>query len=62
VGGEPAQLMAFESKSVVVYQIRAQHRNEEVREVIGDSYQGTLSTDRGRSYDAKERREIKQQS
>jgi len=61
VGGEPAQLMAFESKSVVVYQIRARHRNEEVREVIGDHYQGTLSTDRGRSYDAKELQEVKQQ-
>jgi transposase len=61
VGGEPAQLMAFESKSVVVYQIRARHRNEEFREVIGDHYQGTLSTDRGRSYDAKELQEVKQQ-
>jgi transposase len=61
VGGEPAQLMAFENKSVVVYQIRARHRNEEVREVIGDHYQGTLSTDRGRSYDAKELQEVKQQ-
>lgn len=61
VGAEPAHLMAFESKSVVVYQIRARHRNEEVREVIGDHYQGTLSTDRGRSYDAKELQEVKQQ-
>src|SRR5262249_34995097 len=61
VSGEPAHLMAVESKSVVVSQIRARHRNEEVREVIGDHSQGTLSTDRGRSYDAKELQEVKQQ-
>ena len=60
MGGKPTQLMVFESKPVVVYQIRAQHRNEEIREVIGDDYQGTLSTDRGRSYDAKELQEVKQ--
>ena len=53
--------MAFESKSVVVNQTRARHRNEEVREVIGDNYQGTLTTDRGRSYDPKELQEVKQQ-
>ncbi len=61
VNGQSAQLMVFESKPIVVYQIRAQHRNEEVREVIGDHYQGTLGTDRGRSYDAKELEEVKQQ-
>jgi transposase len=61
VGGEPAHLMAFESKSVVVYQIRARHRNEEVREVIGDKYEGTLATDRGKSYDAKELEDVNQQ-
>lgn len=61
IGGEPAQLMVFESEDQSVYQIRRQHRNEEVREVIGDNYQGTLCTDRGRSYDAKELREVPQQ-
>ena len=49
VGGERAQLMVFESETTTLYQIRAQHRNEEVREVIGDHYAGVLSTDRGRS-------------
>ncbi len=44
-----------------VYQIRLQHRNEEVREVIGNNYQGILGTDRGKSYDAKELIEVKQQ-
>ncbi len=39
--------MAVESKSVVVHRIRARRHNEEVSEVIGDNYQGTLSTDRG---------------
>jgi transposase len=61
VGGEPAQLMVFESEDQTVYQIRRQHRNEEVREVIGNDYQGTLCTDRGRSYDAKELRKVNQQ-
>ncbi|MGH8510042.1 MAG: IS66 family transposase [Gammaproteobacteria bacterium] len=61
VGGQAAQLMVFESKSITLYQIRARHRNEEVREVIGDHYQGTLCTDRGKSYDAKELAETKQQ-
>jgi transposase len=32
-----------------------------VREVIGDHYEGTLCTDRGKSYDAKELAETKQQ-
>jgi len=61
IGGEPAQMMVFESPPVVVYQIRARHRNEEVREVIGDHYDGTLCTDRGKSYDAKELNEVDQQ-
>jgi hypothetical protein len=61
VGGEVAHLMAFDGKEATVYQIRAQHRNEEVREVIGDDYQGILGTDRGKSYDAKELQEVKQQ-
>jgi transposase len=61
IGGQQAQLMVFESQEQTVYQIRRQHRNEEVREVIGDQYQGTLCTDRGRSYDAKELLDVKQQ-
>ena len=52
VGGRAAFLMAFASDSETVYQIRARHRNEEVREVIGDAYAGVLITDRGKSYDA----------
>lgn len=61
ISGEPAQLMVFESKPVVVYQIRPRHRNEEVREVIGDQYKGTLCTDRGKSYDAQALNEVDQQ-
>ena len=52
VGGTAAFLMAFESDTETVYQIRARHRNEEVREVIGDDFAGVLITDRGKSYDA----------
>ena len=34
VGGEGAFLMAFETEDATVYQVRARHRNEEVREVV----------------------------
>lgn len=61
VGGEREHLMAFETDTVSVYQIRPQHRNEEVREVIPGDYEGTMVTDRGKSYDAKELHAVKQQ-
>lgn len=61
VGGERAHLMAFETAAVSVYQIRRQHRNEEVREVIPSDYDGVMVTDRGKSYDAQELRGVKQQ-
>lgn len=61
VGGERAHLMAFETATVSVYQIRPRHRNEEVREVIPSDYDGTMITDRGKSYDAQELRAVKQQ-
>ena len=52
VGGAPAYLMTFETDEVTVYQIRSQHRHEEVQEVIPPTYEGVMVTDRGRSYDA----------
>jgi transposase len=61
VGGESAQLMIFVTDTATVFQVRARHRNEEVREVIGDDYRGTLVTDRGKSYDAQELAQVKQQ-
>jgi transposase len=61
VGGENAQLMIFVTDTATVFQVRPQHRNEEVREVIGDAYTGVLVTDRGKSYDAKELEAVKQQ-
>jgi transposase len=61
VGGERAHLMIFETDAATVFQVRARHRNEEVREVIGDNYAGVLVTDRGKSYDAKELEAVKQQ-
>src|SRR5512143_3964824 len=61
VGGDPAQLMIFVTDTATVFQVRAQHRNEEVREVIGDDYRGVLVTDRGKSYDAQELKQVKQQ-
>jgi transposase len=61
VGGEPAHLMAFETDQATVYQVRARHRNEEVREVVPADYAGVLVTDRGRSYDARELADVRQQ-
>jgi hypothetical protein len=61
VGGDPAQLMIFVTDTATVFQVRARHRNEEVREVIGEDYAGVLVTDRGKSYDAKELEAVKQQ-
>jgi transposase len=61
VGGTAAFLMAFESDDATVYQIRARHRNAEVREVIGDAFAGVLITDRGKSYDAADLAGVAQQ-
>jgi transposase len=61
VGGEPAYLMVFETATAAVYQIRARHRNEEVREVVPAEYEGVVVTDRGRSYDASELAGVRQQ-
>ena len=60
-GGKGSFLMGFETPDAVFYQIRERHRNEEVREVIPSDYQGVMGTDRGKSYDAKEMLEVKQQ-
>jgi transposase len=60
VGGVNAQLMIFVTDTAMVFQVRPQHRNDEVREVIGDAYAGVLVTDRGKSYDAKELAAVKQ--
>lgn len=60
VAGFNAQLMVFETLKASVYQIRSQHRNQEVREIIPADYAGVMITDRGRSYDAKEFEQVKQ--
>ena len=54
VGGEAAYLMVFDTGQETVYQIRPQHGNEQVREIIPGDYAGTLVTDRFSSYEAKE--------
>jgi transposase len=61
VGGTSAFLMAFVNQSLSVYQVRPQHRNEEVREVIPADFQGVMICDRGPSYDARELEEVAQQ-
>ena len=54
VGGDGAYLMAFDTDQQTVYQIRPQHGNEQVRELIPGDYTGTLVTDRFSSYEAEE--------
>ena len=61
VGGESAFLMAFETEDATVYQVRARHRNEEVREVVPSEYGGVMVTDRARSYDAQALSGVRQQ-
>ncbi len=52
VGGDGAYRMAFDTDQQTVYQIRSQHGNEQVRELIPGDYSGTLVTDRFSSYEA----------
>lgn len=61
VGGETAFLMAFVNASLSVYQVRPQHRNEEVRELVPAEFGGVLVCDRGRSYEAGELNNVAQQ-
>lgn len=61
IGGASAHLMVFTHPQTTVFQVRWQHRNEEVREVLGDHFAGVLECDRGKSYDAEELRGIDQQ-
>ena len=61
IGGKNAFLMAFDSDGAVVYQIRNQHRSEEVLEIIPGDFAGVLVTDRGKSYDAKVFENVTQQ-
>ena len=61
VGGKPAFLMGFDTDRSTFYQIRGQHRNEEVREVIPAEYAGVLVSDRGKSYEAKELARVRKQ-
>lgn len=61
VGGSTAHLMVFVSDQSTVYQIRARHRNQEVRELIPADYAGVMGTDRGKSYDAEEFDAVEQQ-
>ena len=51
--GKGAFLMGFDSDRAAVYQIRFQHRNQEVQEIIPADFDGVLITDRGLSYEAK---------
>jgi ribosomal protein S15P/S13E len=61
IHGNTAFLMGFDTHESTVYQIRDQHRNEEVREIIPSDYAGVMVSDRGKSYDAEELAEVTQQ-
>jgi hypothetical protein len=47
VGGRSAQLMAFVNPQLSVYQIRHQHRNEEVRELLPADFAGVMALTSG---------------
>jgi transposase len=53
--------MVFTTETTTVYQIRNRHRNTEVREVIPADFAGVLCSDRGKSYDARELQDVRQQ-
>ncbi len=61
IHGQAAHLMAFDTDQATVFQIRNQHRNEEVRELIPADYAGVMVTDRGKNYEADELSEVDQQ-
>jgi transposase len=61
VGGENANLMAFDTDQATVYQVRSRHRHQEVQEIIPTDYSGVMLTDRGRSYEAHSFSRVKQQ-
>jgi transposase len=61
VSGQTAFLMGFDSEQATVYQIRSRHRHEEVLEVVPADFAGVLVNDRGKSYDAHELDDVRQQ-
>ncbi len=61
IHGEQAYLMVFQTLQECIFQIRPQHRNDEVREVIPSDYKGTFISDRGPSYDSRQLAGVKQQ-
>lgn len=61
IGGRTAFLMGFDTDQTTVYQIRYQHRHQEVQEIIPADYGGVLVSDRGKSYDAEEYAGVAQQ-
>jgi transposase len=61
VAGSGAFLMAFKTASSLVYQIREQHRSDEVLEVIPTNFAGVMGCDRFSSYDAKVFDQVRQQ-
>ena len=52
IGGSGAFLMGFFTPILAVFQIRWQHRHQEVVEVLTTCFEGLLGTDRGTSYEA----------
>lgn len=52
IGGAGAFLMGFFTPLLAVFQIRWQHRHQEVVEMLSACFAGLLGTDRGSSYEA----------
>ena len=61
IHGQPAWLQVFKTPHSVVYQIRTRHTHAQVQELVPNTYQGTLCSDRFSSYDHISFANVKQQ-
>jgi transposase len=61
VDGNLAQMIVYATGDATVYDIREHYRNDEIREVFPDDYQGTLVGDGAKAFDANKLSDVKQQ-
>src|SRR5215468_4207481 len=61
VDGEAAQMIVYANDQATVYDIREHYRNDEIREVFPDDYEGTLVGDGAKALDAQKLSKVKQQ-
>jgi transposase len=61
VDGNAAQMIVYATCEATVYDIREHYRNDEIREVFPDDYNGTLVGDGAKAFDANNLSGVKQQ-